>query len=593
MQRYFIYCRKSSEAEDRQVLSLESQEKEMQSLAKRMNLQIIRTITEAQSAKAPGRSLFNKMLQDIKQNRADGIICWKLDRLARNPIDGAQISWLLQKGIIKHIQTPERSYFPEDNVLLMNVEFGMANQYILDLSKNVKRGLKTKAEKGWIPCKPPPGYRNEKSRKDGSSRIIKDPDRFLLVKKLWELVLSGDHSPQRVFEIARDRLGLRNSRGRTIGRSTIYNIFSNSFYYGQFEYPGGSGIWHEGKHEPMVSHEDFDRVQILLGRKGRPRSKKRSFAFTGVLTCGECGGNITAEEKNQVICSGCRYKFSSNHRTDCPKCGLDLEKMEKPTILKYTYYHCIKKKDPACSQRYLEGRDLEQQIDSELGKIHISESFKNWALKYLKEKDKVSSSSNEVVRSSLRRSVENCDKKLENLFQMRISHLNVSGAMLSDEDYATKRATLLKEKERLQRSLEKLEKNGRRYMDAIEGVFHFACQAQNRFHFGKDDEKKKVLLDAGSNLTIRDKKLRIYWQRMLLPITRIVQYSPPTRAGFEPAKKGFKKGELERIFDNNPFLWAQLDDVRTYTIEAMIEEMIHPDPYCSSFILKCMEGESD
>jgi len=148
MLRYFIYCRKSSESEDRQVLSLESQLNELKSLAERLNLSVVDVFTEAQSAKSPGRPLFNEMLKRINHKQAEGIICWKLDRLARNPIDGGQIIWMLQKGIIKHIQTFDRSYAPEDNVLLMSVEFGMANQYILDLSKNVKRGLKTKAEKG-------------------------------------------------------------------------------------------------------------------------------------------------------------------------------------------------------------------------------------------------------------------------------------------------------------------------------------------------------------------------------------------------------------------------------------------------------------
>jgi len=66
----------------------------------------------------------------------------------------------------------------------MNFEFGMANQFILDLSKNVKRGLKTKAEKGWRPGPAPFGYLNDKSKGKGKNEIIKDPDRFKLVKKM-------------------------------------------------------------------------------------------------------------------------------------------------------------------------------------------------------------------------------------------------------------------------------------------------------------------------------------------------------------------------------------------------------------------------
>ena len=149
--KYFLYARKSSEAEDRQVASIGSQIDELTKLAKRENLEIANTFSESQSAKEPGRPLFNEMIDKIHKKEIQGIICWKLDRLARNPVDGGQINWMLQQGIIRHIQTFERSYYPTDNVLMMSVEFGMANQFIRDLSQNTKRGLKAKAERGWYP----------------------------------------------------------------------------------------------------------------------------------------------------------------------------------------------------------------------------------------------------------------------------------------------------------------------------------------------------------------------------------------------------------------------------------------------------------
>jgi len=146
MSVYFIYCRKSSEAEDRQVLSIESQVRELKQVAARLNFPVTEVLSESKSAKEPGRPIFQQMMQRLYKGEAAGIICWKLDRLARNPVDGGSIIWAIKQHGIKVI-TPAQSYAREDdNVILMYIEFGMAQKYVDDLSKNVKRGLKTKIE---------------------------------------------------------------------------------------------------------------------------------------------------------------------------------------------------------------------------------------------------------------------------------------------------------------------------------------------------------------------------------------------------------------------------------------------------------------
>src|SRR3989344_62671 len=142
MQKYFLYVRKSSDVDDKQILSIEAQLVELRALAKREGLEIVEEFTEKRTAKVPGRPIFNDMMRRIQSGVAQGIICWKLDRLARNPVDDGLVSWLLQQSTIQRIATPERSYYPADNVLLMSVEFGMANQYVRDLAVNTARGLR-------------------------------------------------------------------------------------------------------------------------------------------------------------------------------------------------------------------------------------------------------------------------------------------------------------------------------------------------------------------------------------------------------------------------------------------------------------------
>jgi site-specific DNA recombinase len=315
--RYILYARKSTESDDRQVLSIESQINELKALAERDGLEIVAVLQESRSAKALGRPVFAEMHERITRGQANGILCWKLDRLARNFIDGGRVIDALQRGVIAHIRTFERSYYPEDNVLLMAIELGMANQYSRDLAVNVSRGLRTKAQMGWYPVQPPLGYLNTKTNQKGSNTIFNDPDRFSMVRKLWDMMLTGAHTATDLWKTANNQWGLTTRKGLKMSRSNIYGLFTNPFYYGEFEWPRRSGNWFNGAHEPMITREEYDKVQMLLGRKGRPRPKNHAFAFVGTMRCGECGMAITAEEKTKIQQNG--------------------------NVHHYTYYHCTKK----------------------------------------------------------------------------------------------------------------------------------------------------------------------------------------------------------------------------------------------------------
>src|ERR1035437_8863138 len=98
--RYFLYARKSTDVEDKQVLSIEAQLSELRALARQEKLEIVQEFIEKKSAKMPGRPIFNEMIARIQKGEAQGIVCWKIDRLARNPVDGGQVQWLLQNGTI-------------------------------------------------------------------------------------------------------------------------------------------------------------------------------------------------------------------------------------------------------------------------------------------------------------------------------------------------------------------------------------------------------------------------------------------------------------------------------------------------------------
>ncbi len=194
--KFAIYCRKSTDSDDRQVLSLDSQKSTLLKIARDNKLEVVMILEESKTAKKPGRKEFDKLIQLVDKGKIQGILCWKLDRLSRNPIDGGTISWYLQQGKIQKIKTHDRDYLPTDNILMMSVELGMANQQIRDLSVNVKRGLRTKVEKGGWSNKAPLGYLNDKATKE----IVVDSERAKYIVKIFELHNTGSYGYRDIAE---------------------------------------------------------------------------------------------------------------------------------------------------------------------------------------------------------------------------------------------------------------------------------------------------------------------------------------------------------------------------------------------------------
>lgn len=198
-------------------------------------------------------------------------------------------------------------------------------------SINVKRGIKTKCEMGWRPGVAPLGYINRAF--GGIKDIIPDPDRADTIKQVFERTAQG-WSGRRVLAWL-DEVGLTNRSGQGVTLSQVFLILNNPFYYGEFEYPEGSGKWFKGAHKPLITKELFSQVQAgRVNYKGQWGSK--TFAFKGILKCGNCGAEITAEEKFKLLNDG-------SHK-------------------RYVYYHCTKQIDYSCNEKYVNETDITEKL---------------------------------------------------------------------------------------------------------------------------------------------------------------------------------------------------------------------------------------
>lgn len=303
--KYVLYCRKSTDTEDRQVMSLESQEKEMRAFAEQNGLEISKVLIESQSAKAEGRPVFASMLASIQSGEADAILCWKLDRLARNMADAGRVIDLLQRGVIKEIRTHDAVHLPGDNVLMLAVQLGMANQYIRDLSENVKRGNRAKLEQGGWPNRAPFGYKNDLATKE----IVIDPQRGSLVARAFQLYAVYEMPLNQVARVMNNE-GFRTESGRPLGASLIERIIKNPFYMGIMY---SNGKYYNGNHEALISKALYEQAQQVQKIRTRPKEKKLMFPLRGLITCAICGCMYTATSKK-----GHDYYYCTNGKGICP-----------------------------------------------------------------------------------------------------------------------------------------------------------------------------------------------------------------------------------------------------------------------------------
>jgi site-specific DNA recombinase len=403
----------------------------------------------------------------------------------------------------------------------------------------------------------------------GEKNLIKDPDRFQILRRMWVLMLTGLHTPPKILELVNNDWGFRTRQTRKTGgkplcRSAIYHIFNNPFYSGWFESPKGSGQWHKGKHEPMVTKQEYDRVQVLLGRNGNPRpSIHTDFPFTGFIRCGECQSMVTAEEKHQLVCTNCHFKFAYRHLKECPRCKTPIENMVNPKIRSYTYYHCTKSKNPHCSQKSISSKKIEDQIDALLSHIHISEHFKDYALKYLRllhEKESTNRDEDIDVRN---RSYKACLQRIDNLIKLKTAPENGDGSLLSNEEYGRQRADLLNEKSRLEELLHDTGHRVTKWLELSEHFFEFASTAREDFTKGDSKTKKRILATIGSNFFLQDKQLKIEAIKPFEILENALTSQDSKKDSIEPDKIVSLYGLNPILTVDDSHLLGGVDDVRT------------------------------
>ena len=504
MIKYFIYVRKSQDRSDRQIMSIQGQIDAIKKFAKAQGFVIVEIFIEQKSAKKPGRPIFNEMIERLEKGEANGILCWKLNRLARNPKDAGTISWMLQTNVIQAIHSHERSYLPTDNVLMMQLDFGIANQFIKDLSSDVKRGMRDKADSGWMPQSVLPiGYLHDPRKQNTVKQIIKDPIRFPMIKELWKLMETGAYSVMDIKKLA-DQMGLHNRNKKPYVLSTFYLMFKNPMYYGKFYWKDehdNKVLW-QGKHEAMISEETFRRVQQLITLRNRnSRPQRLYYTYRGLITCGECNGHVSAERKLQAICTNCKHKYSIISNEICRKCNTPLSQMKKPRIVERVYYRCTRQKNTACRQKAMSESAIDKEIVKVLQNISIPSEMYNYLKKYIHEYAHNKHDGKKVLVDSLKKKSLRIKDKIKKLIDLLISNdISKEEASIMKETYNTELAEI---------EQKIFEKENALSIDLTKNQMYlnFAQNCIDRFNKGNQSTKKELTAFFCSNLKIFNKSL--------------------------------------------------------------------------------------
>src|SRR3989338_8115689 len=226
--KYVIYARKITEDEDRQVLSIESQLEELRLYSAKEKFDIVASFEEAKTAKEPGRTKFGEMLSFLQSGKADGIIAWHPDRLARNSVDGGAIIHMVDRGLIRSLKFPTHWFEPTPQGLFMlNIAFGQSKYFSDNLRENVKRGLRKKIRNGVWPGWAPVGFLNNQKTRGIDTDKLNAPK----VQKLFALYSTGAYTLKSLANWCAENK-LRTNANNPVSLSNVQHILSNPFYIG-------------------------------------------------------------------------------------------------------------------------------------------------------------------------------------------------------------------------------------------------------------------------------------------------------------------------------------------------------------------------
>ena len=468
--RYILYARKSTDVEDKQVLSIEAQLAELRNYARDNSLVVVDTVIEKKSAKTPGRPKFGDMLQRIQNGEADSILAWHPDRLARNSIDGGQIIYLLDQRKLDDLKF-QTFWFENTSQgkFMLSIAFGQSKYYVDNLSENTKRGLRQKVRRGEFPGIAPLGYYN-----DTRAKVVKvDKRQAELVEAIFVLYSQGQSRFQDISAYLYEN-GIKTGGGKSYSKDKVKYILKNPFYYGHFIY---GGEVHEGKHEPIISKKLWDETQAVIERRSRPtKGLIEPMPYCGLLRC-SCGMMITAENKTK------RQKNGNIHH--------------------YVYYRCTRKnKSVKCVEPAVRSELLDRQLSELLVGYALPSEYADKMRKLVNSYELSEKAELDGKTDALRGEITHLSEKLQRLLDGFLD------GVLEREIYTAKKAEIMSHKKTIEEQISDFTLGQVEWVEPLKNWLEKAVSICKIANSADENAKKSLLLEIfGLNLFLENKKV--------------------------------------------------------------------------------------
>lgn len=454
-----IYARVSSREQEKEGYSIPAQLKLLREYAQKNNLEVVQEYTDSETAKKTGRTSYTDMLKYLKKNKnIRTVLVEKTDRLYRNFKDYVQLEdynlevHLVKEGAVLSENSNSNQKF------MHGIKVLMAKNYIDNLSEEVKKGQRQKAEQGEYPSKQPFGYQRLNTK-----TIVPEENSAKFVQRAFELFAEGNISLDKLRFKLHEEGFIYKQETPVMVKSMINKILKNPFYIGEFEY---SGRKYKGVHEPIVSRELFYKAQMAFKKDNKPLYRNdHNFVFAGLLRCAECGCSIVAELKKG----------------------------------KYIYYHCTGGKGE-CSQKsqYIREEQIEEQLVEAIKKIQVNQEQKEWIIESLKKSNEMK---NDFAEDRIEALQLQCKKLRERINKIYIDKLD---GIITEDFWLEKHNDWNNQLFKLQDIIKSFEVANKNYIEAALSILDVAETASEVYLSETPAVKTRLLNSLLSNFLLKD-----------------------------------------------------------------------------------------